>query len=290
MSSSQITPMKRFKNHFAKLESFFSQHEYIHGPISLNKVDSKYQRYSFYDSSKSKGVESDYIRIYEDRTQIIDTKSVDYYRTRNVYRSIAFVFNYIDIEIPTVQFTKKTVNGIVSSNTMSMEEFRSYFNKLNKNLQDAKFNNINELFCFIEDIFMKEIQDPDIEVNKALEEIRHETRLKNDIIDTESKKIEQFKGLLEKREKVVSATLEISKDYQEIQELKSKLKKLEVSHNLKKAKLEKEHHIKEIKKDISSSARKKKVAEDYRKRLVTQVVRKYPKHIKEIVIKRLDYL
>lgn len=290
MSSSQITPMKRFKNHFAKLESLFSQYEYIHGPISLNKVDSKYQRYSFYDSSKSRGVESDHIRIYEDRTQIVDTKSVDYYRTRNVYRSIAFVFNYIDVEIPTVQFTKKTVDGIVSSNTMFMEEFRSYFNKLNKDLQDANFTNINELFCFIEDIFMKQIQDPDIEVNKALEEIRNETLLKNDVIDTESIKIDQFKGLLENREKVIKLTLEANEDYQEIQELKDKLKKLEARHNLKKAKLEKEYNIKEIKDNISKSSRKKREAEIYRDRLSLEVARKYPKHIKEIVIKRLDYL
>ena len=149
--STEMTPMKRYSTGLQNLKMHLNS---ISRKTELNKSASKRD----YDGDYSKGVKSDYILIFKD----IHSET-----------SFALVFEYMDL--PTdkqrvVGNIKTDDNSIKSSYTMTLEDFKSNLNALNKDLNisitKGKFD-FPEAVSLISKHMLKEVIDFKNDLKKA---------------------------------------------------------------------------------------------------------------------------
>ena len=88
-----MTPMKKLQDHFTRLNEFLLP---IASKLELNKTEPKYNRNNFDSSVYTKGVESDFIRIYQD--------------TKTDKLSFAFAFNNFNPDISKTEITVSIKN------------------------------------------------------------------------------------------------------------------------------------------------------------------------------------
>lgn len=138
-----MTPMTQLKNN---LETFAALLGSSFKELTLNKSAPK-DYVSFWCGDRTehydKGVRSDFIRIFE-----VKFNKEDSY-------SMAFSFSYIDLpkDEQTVQFSLKTGgrnDSTVSSDTMTVNEFKTHLNSLNKAMKEKAplaYNESIEIVC-----------------------------------------------------------------------------------------------------------------------------------------------
>lgn len=135
---STTTPMSKLSNHFKTLEGFLpSDVSYV----SLNKAGSHYKHHVGYwdhdESEYTKGVHSDYIRIYKSAMS---------------FTSVAFSFSYINQEEPQITaIMKKLVRNkpvYQSSKILGYDEFRKLFNEFNAYLKEHPIKNFDQFVAF----------------------------------------------------------------------------------------------------------------------------------------------
>lgn len=117
--STEMTPMKRYSTGLTNLKMHMNR---VAKKTELNKTASK----SNHDGGYSKGVESDFILIFKDNYS--DT-------------SFALVFEYMDLPADkqrVVGSIKTSDDAIKTSYNMTLEDFKSNLNGLNKDLNIAQ--------------------------------------------------------------------------------------------------------------------------------------------------------
>lgn len=130
MMSTEITPMKRYSTGLTTLKNNLNS---ICSKTELNKTASK----SNHEGGYSKGVESDYILIFKD----LYSES-----------SFALVFEYMGLSADkqrVVGSVKLSNDGdIKNSFNMTLEEFKTNLNALNKDMEAARSNRMKIDFGF----------------------------------------------------------------------------------------------------------------------------------------------
>lgn len=130
--------IKRFKHSLSELEHHVSGH--FNNRYSLNRSEPKYKPYAWSDGSNSRtrGVESDVIVIFEDRRRSVGERKISDYVSQSIYDSFAFSFNRIleGSDKLTVTFSTKLNGTITSSTTFSEELFRSLIRELNRKFRN----------------------------------------------------------------------------------------------------------------------------------------------------------
>lgn len=152
------TPMKSLKHQFETLNGLMP---YQVNVSNLNKAKPRYNPYAWHygESSYSKGVKSDFIRIYQ---------------TQNSNISVGLAFSYLDGNTPQVMATKRTVNGKDKDHTwavsapMTIETCRHALNLLIKNMQSANEVSYDMFIQLFAGVFLEsDLKDSD-EVKEAI--------------------------------------------------------------------------------------------------------------------------
>ena len=136
MNNDKLTPMKRLSN---QMKDFRANMLPMFREVILNKVESKFNKYDFYNPLYTKGVKNDFVIFFKSKTSDI---------------SLGFTFNYIDlpIEKQTVYATFNTTSDnktMLTSSIFSINDFKiklNQFNQLTKNNDRLFFEDIIEYF------------------------------------------------------------------------------------------------------------------------------------------------
>ena len=153
MNNDKLTPMKRLSN---QMKDFRANMLPMFREVILNKVESKFNKYDFYNPLYTKGVKNDFVIFFKSKTSDI---------------SLGFTFNYIDlpIEKQTVYATFNTTSDnktMLTSSIFSINDFKiklNQFNQLTKNNDRLFFEDIIEYFS---QVFLQS----KININKELKE------------------------------------------------------------------------------------------------------------------------
>lgn len=141
--SSEMTPMKRYSGGLTSLKNNLSSITYA---TELNKSSPKYNSHT----GRTKGVDSDYILIFKDK---------------HSDASFALVFEYMGLtaEDQRVVGSVKMSNedAIKNSFNMTLEEFKTSLNALNKDLEVARRKNMDfpEALALFSRHMLKEVID-----------------------------------------------------------------------------------------------------------------------------------
>lgn len=126
--------IKRHKEAFKALEQRVAGH--FGHRYSLTKTESKYREMSWQDgsASRTKGVESDLIVIFEDDSRVVEKIKTSRFNTKNIYDSFAFSFNRVseDSDEMSVTYSTKINNEIRSSTPFSQDVFRDLLRAINR--------------------------------------------------------------------------------------------------------------------------------------------------------------
>ena len=199
-----MTPMAYLKDHFEILKSIIGKN-----PVELNKSSPK-THYHCYETIESKGVHSDFIRIY----QISKTQS------------FAFAFNGLEGKEGTITALWKiegnsNTSDVYKEKIFKFEEFKSklkMFNQTLSILKKSKALNIEtqkETFSTVFDI-ANSMKDKEILLKECLTEIKIDVKPLKNKYNTNKRKLE-------------------AKSLEHIQianEKDSKLKKLNIEYNI----------------------------------------------------------
>jgi len=137
-----MTPMQILKNNFLYLSKKLDQFE----EINLNKsqakdtlvqnIDDEYvlcfpEEQTNFSHFTKKGVKSDFIKIFKAKV-----KGEKY--------SIAFHFNYLNVDTPTIQCSVKQGENFLITDKMSIDNMREKINRLNNELNSQNVITITE--------------------------------------------------------------------------------------------------------------------------------------------------
>lgn len=238
----EMTPMKRYKSSIDKLRNQLSS---VTREVALNKSESKHipWPYSRNGETSTKGVESDFILIFQDRA--------------NPDLSFAFTFEYID-KTPEQQ----TVSGSIKygdkdgelkmGSPMNMEEFRTSLSSFNKNLEEIRLKGKMEFNLVIEkfsETFLKAEFKLSNELKNASKSVA--TFLKNKAselnLNSLEKMVEVTQSAREEAEINIGKKIKLSPAYKEREKLIERLKQLDKMLDTSKILFEKEESLGEKK-------------------------------------------
>jgi hypothetical protein len=274
-----VSAIQKLKFYFDKLNEEFGE------PLNLNKSDSKF---NYYNSKRSKGVESDFIRIY--KLGLIIGKKV----SENVQYSFAFSFvNPEDSEKSLITITLKEGEEIKTGSTYNSEQMKERLKELIKTinvLNENDIKNVSNLKKSIFDIF--EFNKQNINDQKIIKEAKKQIEIK-----TKESIIEETQ-LKEKYNLYHSEMLKSQEKYNNFR--RNKIKELGIDELEKKLKLLNEKlkedskierkflKLDEIEKNTNDTKSKLNKTVEKNKKTVQSVLEKYPSHIKKQVISELD--
>jgi len=268
-----MTPMKYLKDLFNDLNSIIGE------PVDLNKSSPKEYR-NGWENIRTKGVKSDFIRIY---------KSSD-------NKSFAFAFNNLDNKNGTITvLTKETIsnNSYFLDRTFIFEDFKNRlksFIKTMKILEKSKVLNADTKKETIYSIF-------DLDISK--DEIDKLTNISFDELKLELKIIRSKVKLSKK--KLINVTKEVEKAEKDFNLEKTKLRKELGIEELKLELINKEKELKSRTKKLNANIFKKmgeKITLDnehnnYVRKLndqANEIIFKLPQNIHQKMIDKIDEL
>lgn len=130
--------IKRYSDSLREFEQHVSGH--FDHRLSLIGTKSKDRPLSWRDNSPSrtKGVESDLIVIFEDRSKVVKKEKLGRFKERPVYDSFAFSFNREsdDSDALIVSYSTRIDGEIASSTPFSESVFRDLIREINRNFRN----------------------------------------------------------------------------------------------------------------------------------------------------------
>jgi len=274
-----LTPMKRYKTAIDNLRSQVSGHTH---ELTLNKAASKSIPWAFSrgDRYETKGVESDFIMIFES----LETKGL----------SFALTFTYMDKE-PEDQLVRGSVKfgdsdtQVTYGEEMNLETFKTSLNALNKQLNESDFHkNYDEIIDAFSVSFLKKPFSIAAAVELADQEINLFTSQKRAALDLDAAEETYQKAELvsQQAKQAVNKALEATDAYQEREKLLARLARLDKIITNKKVLLEKDEDVK-VKDQAVKNA--EKIVKTKKQKLAEQVdteLKKYPKAIRNRIINK----
>lgn len=135
---SKTPNIKRHKDSLKELEQHVSGH--FGRRYSLTATESRYRPMSWQDgsASRTKGVESDLIVIFEDNSKPVGHITLSRFDEKPIYDSFAFSFNRIseDSDELLVSYSTKINDKIESGTPFSQETFRDLLRGLNRRFRE----------------------------------------------------------------------------------------------------------------------------------------------------------
>lgn len=259
----RLTPsIKRYKDLIHRFEVFIKPH-FGHRYI-LVRAEPKHNpmAWAIGAESRTKGVDSDLILIFEDRTQSVGTIQVDRYTERPVYDSVAFSFNWKDEESDdlSVAFSIKQGGTVTSSTPFDTDVFRELMRQINRKFAtEGVPKDRQTLLWRLQSMFM--------ENDEHHIEVFDETQAVKALLGKDGNKPDKLKKeLSQARDKIAQADQEISRIRQlvdqesktspeamEIKRLEKKLTLLRSQLKRNKAKAEKEKGIEQWEAQLEDS-------------------------------------
>ena len=278
--NSRQTPMSKLTHHFRLFNKLTS-----HLPIDEFRLNHT--------------IEHDFIRIFNDKTEVVGKKESTNYssyrfhssRTFNLYNSFAFAFNYLKkTEEPTIYFIKKIDEEFIYSKPLNIEEMKLSMNKVNKELEAKNVVSPSEVFDILSSVFIGDNpQTSATMIADATKLIETKFQESIDLIDENNKDISILSNKLNQDEEKVKQLLGESEEYKKVLELKEQLKLAQQNVNNLSDKLEKEfliHHNFHVIKDLKTS---NKNLQDKLIKLIKKELPSYPLKIKEIILDKYRY-
>lgn len=244
--------IKRYKDLIQRFEAFIKPHFGTRYTLVRAEPKSNPMAWASNAPSMSKGVDSDLILIFEDRTKSVGSVQVDRFTERSVYDSVAFSFNWKDEESDdlSVAFSIKQDGVITSSTPFDTEIFRELLRQINRTFANEGVPKDQQTLLWrMQAVFM--------ENSEHHIEIFDETRAVKNLLGKDANKPEKLiKELQSARDNLSEAEAQISRivhlvdqesktspEAMEIQRLEKKLKLLRSQLKRNKEKSEKEKGI-----------------------------------------------
>lgn len=272
--NSRQTPMSKLTHHFRLFNKLIS-----HLPIDEFRLNHT--------------IEHDFIRIFNDKTQVVGKKESTNYssfrfhssRTFNLYNSFAFAFNYLKKDEPSTLFIKKIDEEFIYSKPLNIEEMKLSMNKVNKELEAGNITSPSDVFDILSSVFIGDNpQTSETMIADATKLIETKFQESINILDENNKDISLLSNKMNQDEEKVKQLLEESEERKKVLDLKEQLKIAQENEKNLSKKLEKEfliHHNFHVIKDLKTSNRK---LQDTLVKLIKKEISSYPLKIKEIIL------
>lgn len=237
-----MTPIKKLNHNISKLREFAKNFK----QITLNKAEPKYKRYN-YENSYTKGVSNDVILIFE----LVDKHFEN--------MSFAIAFNYINLEeknhtaVVSIKNSKDN-KDIISSQEMSIEEFRLSLNSLIKKFTAEETLTDLMIFNYISLIFLENPLNFEESVKESKEKlnlIKKENEKKFNIKELK-KELEELEDLSTVTNKLLNKKIKSSKEYLLVKSLEEQLLKANLNLNKKKKEINDDLGIDELNVNLKS--------------------------------------
>lgn len=289
MSTKAMTPMKRLSNHFSSMESMVQM---LGRPVSLHRHESKRGWRGYWSGETEgakKGVENDYVRIYEVKEDV----------------SIGFVFNYELVTPATISVTKLVGTEMTSSRNFEEDEFRLLMNDLNKTLRRYTVDGTRILgksafLDIIDDHFLS--GDNNINSLDMVAEIERVTKECQAVVEAHEQEHGELStqrkkkcGALDRQQNKVSKEISNSEGGKRLEEIREQLKALELeAKSLQKilsetkAARETECGVPQLKDEIDRLGVEMEGLNKAKDSRIENLISKLPTHVKKIVKSKLN--
>ena len=291
--NTKLTPMNILKAHFSNLEKNV---ENMINTKTLNiKELSKGGPHYNPHGENSRGVKSDFIRIYQDKTKVVGKKrnKTDYdygYSEYNEYNSFAFVFNYLEVDEPYIIVTLKN-NGkkYISSPSYCIEEMKALMRSFNKEINKQAIDTPNKLFALVHSIFIPDngvdeeelVKNVVSEINNHFDDLNKE--IKKQQKNHNSTKIMYINSVSQYENEVNE-----SEEFKKVTELKKQLREAETELSKKESELKKKYCIKSKKSHLKDAKSSFDTLNSKKENELTKMIKKYPFHLREDILERIS--
>lgn len=284
------TPMATLKGHFLNFEENIAHliETKAIARVELNKSQPHYSPYG--DSSK--GVASDFIRIYQDKTNVVGQKKSnnEFGYKRNEYNSFAFVFNYMEVEEPYITVTLKIDgNDYMSSHAYSVEQMKNSMSSFNKYLKTIDIKDPTRLIKLIQDIFVGDdgVDEEEV-VNEAISSINETLSDLNEGIEEQQRTYNSVKVMYVNASEKYKEELENSEEYKAVQELKKQLHEAEKKLAKKDRGLKVDCKIKPKKSSLKTETSKLGALKSKKEVKLTKIIKQYPFHLRQETLSKIS--
>lgn len=233
MAQKALTPMKRLNNHFKEINNLLGR---LYKNFTLNKSKSSYR----YNYSYTKGVQSDFITVFSPK--LADAPS------------FSFVFNYLGEEeesfFAQVKMNKEN-DSIITSKKMNFDSFRMLLNSFIPELKNQDELKLPVVFEIFSKHFLREVISDEVGVvADAIYEFKQEELIKENIPELyeSKKKLESKKTRVDNKIKKDYSSLP---EHSEIEDLKNRIKELELQLISKKESIVKDSKLDLVEKEYS---------------------------------------
>lgn len=284
------TPMYTLSQHFKNFDINIS--EFIDtramNKVELSKSSEKFSPFG----NTNKGVSSDFIRIYQDKTEVVGKKTSNnysFYYERKEYNSFAFVFSYMEVEEPYITVTIKTDgNNYISSEPYSVDQMKALMKAFNKKISEIKMKSPLDIFTVVQEIFIGDNGvDEETIVNDAVSFIDATFKELNEDIEAQSRKYKSAKVMYTNSYSEYVEKLEHSEEYQKLQELKKELRKAETALSKKDRKLKLDYKIKPKKTTLKRESTVLNQLENKKETKLTKMIKQYPFHLRNSILENI---
>lgn len=284
------TPMSVLKAHFTNFEDIIS--DFIDtkamNKLELNKSRPHYNPYG----ESSKGVSSDFIRIYQDKTNVVDKKKSDDYFgcERNEYNSFAFVFNYIEVEEPYITVTLKIDgNNYISSHAYSVEQMKKSMSSFNKHLKTVDIKHPSKVFKLIQDFFIGDnaVDDEEV-VGEAVSSLNDVLSDLNKDIEKQLRTYNSVKVMYVNSSEKYEEALQISEEYENVEKLKKQLREAEEKLSKKNRQLKIDYKIKTKKSTLKYESSLLSNLKNEKERKLSKLIKQYPYHLRQDILDKIS--
>lgn len=284
------TPMSVLKAHFNNFEEIIS--DFIDtkamNKLELNKSRPHHNPYG----ESSRGVSSDFIRIYQDKTNVVGKKKAndDFYSDRNEYNSFAFVFNYMEVDEPYIVITVK-IDGkdYTSSHAYSVEQMKERMSSFNKYLKTITIRNPARLIKLVQDLF---ISDNAVDDDKLLEDsvssINETLSTLNKDIETQQRTYNSVKVMYVNSSEKYEEALQTSEEYENVEKLKKQLREAEEKLSKKNRQLKVDYRIKEKKSTLKYESSLLSKLKNEKERTLSKLIKQYPYHLRQDILDKIS--
>lgn len=288
--NNQQTPMSVLKAHFNNFEDIIS--DFINtkamSKLELNKSRSHYNPHG----KPSKGVSSDFIRIYQDKTNVVGKKKPndDCVPDRNEYNSFAFVFNYMEVDEPYVVVTVK-IDGkhYTSSHAYSIDAMKSTMSSFNEYLKRIEIKHPTRLMKLIQDIFINDDDTNEEEaIVKAVSSINETLSNLNKDIEDKQKIHNSVKVMYINSLNKYEEELKTSEEYENFKELKKQLRLAEEKLSKKERKLKSSYGIKSKKSKLQDESFVLSKLRCEKEETLSRLIKQYPYHIRQDILSHIN--
>jgi len=284
------TPMATLKGHFLNFEENIA-HLIDTKAIARVELNKSQPHYSPYGDS-SKGVASDFVRIYQDRTNVVGKKKSNsgFGYQRNEYNSFAFVFNYMEVEEPYITVTLKTDgNHYISSHAYSVEQMKNLMSSFNNYLKTIDVEHPTRLFKLIQDIFIGDdgVDEEEV-VSEAISSINETLFDLNKGIEEQQRTYNSVKVMYVNASEKYKEELENSEEYKTVQELKKQLHKAEEKLSKKDRGLKVDYKIKPKKSLLKTESSTLETLKNKKEVKLTKIIKQYPLHLRQDILNNIS--